>query len=40
MQSNAKTVDEYIAELPPERQQDIRAVRKVIRENLPDVIRK
>jgi len=36
MQSNAKTVDEYIAELPPERQKDIRAVRKVIRENLPD----
>lgn len=36
MKSNAKTVDEYIAELPPERQQDIRAVRKVIRENLPD----
>jgi len=36
MQSTAKTVDEYIAELPQERQQDIRAVRKVIRENLPD----
>jgi len=36
LKSNAKTVDEYIAELPPERQQDIRAVRKVIRENLPD----
>jgi uncharacterized protein YdhG (YjbR/CyaY superfamily) len=36
MQSTAKTVDEDIAELPQERQQDIRAVRKVIRENLPD----
>ena len=36
LKSNAKTVDEYIAELQPERQQDIRAVRKVIRENLPD----
>ena len=36
MQSNAKTVGEYIAELPPERQQDIRAVRKLIWENLPD----
>jgi len=36
LKSNAKTVDEYIAELPPERQQDIRAVPKVIQENLPD----
>ena len=36
MQSTAKTVDEYIAELPQERQQDIRAVRKMVRENLPD----
>lgn len=36
MKSNAKLVDEYIAELPPERQQDIRAVQEVIRENLPD----
>ena len=36
MQSTAKTVDMYIAELVPERQQDIRAVRKMILENLPD----
>ena len=36
MQSTAKTVDEYIAELSQERQQDIRAVRKMILENLPD----
>ena len=36
MQSTAKTVDAYLAELPPERQQDIRAVRKLIRENLPN----
>ena len=36
LKSNAKTVDEYIAELTPERQQDIRAVRKVIQENIPD----
>ena len=36
LKSNAKTVDEYIEELTPERQQDIRAVRKVIRENIPD----
>ena len=36
MKSNAKTVDEYIAELTLERQQDIRAVRKVIQENIPD----
>ncbi len=36
MQSTAKTVDEYIAELSQERQQDIRDVRKLIRENLPD----
>lgn len=36
MQSTAKTVDAYIAELPPERQQDICDVQKLIRENLPD----
>ena len=35
MRSVSKTVDEYIAELSPERQQDIRAVRKVILDNLP-----
>ena len=35
MRSVSKTVDVYIAELSPERQQDIRAVRKVILDNLP-----
>lgn len=35
MQSNAKTVDAYLAEVPQERQEDIRKVRKVILDNLP-----
>jgi len=33
--SNATTVDEYLAELPPERREVISAVRQVIRQNLP-----
>ena len=36
MQSNAKTVKEYIAELPDERKKAISIVRKTILENLPD----
>ncbi|MFM9837575.1 MAG: DUF1801 domain-containing protein [Cyclobacteriaceae bacterium] len=35
MQSNAKTVAEYIDSLPPERKQIISAIRKVILKNLP-----
>lgn len=34
--SNAKTADEYVAELPPDRRAAIAAVRKVILDNLPD----
>lgn len=33
--SNAKTVEEYLAELPPERRQVIAEVREIILENLP-----
>jgi hypothetical protein len=33
--SEAKSVKEYLAELPAERRKDIEAVRKVIRKNLP-----
>lgn len=36
MQSAAKTVAEYIASLPPDRQEAIRAIRKVILKNLPE----
>ncbi len=35
MQSPAKSVTEYLAALPPERQAAIKAVRAVIRQNLP-----
>jgi hypothetical protein len=35
MQSKAGTVDEYIEELPPDRKEPIKALRKVILENLP-----
>lgn len=34
MQSKAKTVDEYISELPPDRREAISAVRDVVRKNL------
>src|SRR5438552_110345 len=34
--SSAKSVDEYLNELPPERRKAIAAVRKVIHDNLPD----
>jgi uncharacterized protein YdhG (YjbR/CyaY superfamily) len=36
MQSKAATVEEYLAELPPERREQIEAVRAVILENLPE----
>jgi hypothetical protein len=36
MQSKAKTVDQYLADLPPDRREAINAVRKVILKNLPD----
>ncbi len=36
MRSAARTVREYLAELPADRRKAISAVRKVIRENLPD----
>jgi uncharacterized protein YdhG (YjbR/CyaY superfamily) len=36
MQSDAKTVEEYLAELPPERRAAIEAVRETILENLPE----
>jgi len=35
MQSKAKTVDEYIDSLPPERKPIITALRKAVRKNLP-----
>ena len=35
MQSKAATIDEYIAELPPERKDAISQLRKVIKANLP-----
>ncbi|MCH7871081.1 MAG: DUF1801 domain-containing protein [Planctomycetes bacterium] len=35
MQSKAKTVDEYLAELPADRRKAIKAVREVILKNLP-----
>ena len=35
MQSKAKTVQEYLNELPTDRREDIEAVRKVILKNLP-----
>ncbi|MDO9546981.1 MAG: DUF1801 domain-containing protein [Pelolinea sp.] len=36
MQSDEKTIEEYISELPHDRQDAIRKVRKVILENLPE----
>jgi len=36
MQSEAKNVDDYLANLPPERQAAMQTVRKVILENLPE----
>jgi hypothetical protein len=36
VKSKAKTVDQYLAELPPDRRDAINAVRKVILKNLPD----
>ena len=36
MKSKAKTVKEYLAEMPPDRHDAINAVRKVILQNLPD----
>lgn len=36
MQSSAKTADNYIAELPPERKEIISKLRNIIREHLPD----
>ena len=36
MQSKAKTVDQYLAELPPDRRDAINAVRRIILKNLPD----
>jgi hypothetical protein len=35
MRSEARTVDEYLAEMPPDRREAIGAVRQVILENLP-----
>ena len=35
MQSKAKTVNEYVKELPPDRRREIEIVRKVIKKNLP-----
>jgi len=35
MQSNAETVEQYLADLPPDRKEAIQAVRKVVLENLP-----
>ena len=34
--SNAATMDDYIASLPDDRRQAVAAVRKVVRDNLPD----
>ena len=35
VQSSAQTVDEYLAELPPDRRAELQKVRKVIRKHLP-----
>lgn len=35
MKSNAKTVNEYIAELPEDRKETVQKLRKIISENLP-----
>jgi hypothetical protein len=35
MQSKAPTVEQYVADLPPERQKPINELRKVIKKNLP-----
>ena len=39
MQSKARTVDEYIEELPDDRKEAIKTLRKVILENLPEGFR-
>jgi uncharacterized protein YdhG (YjbR/CyaY superfamily) len=36
VQSKASTVDQYVADLPPDRREAINAVRKVILKNLPE----
>ena len=36
MKSDAKTIDEYLAEIPPDRRQAIEKVRETILENLPE----
>ena len=36
MQSNARTIDEYLSTLPPERAEQIATVREVILQNLPE----
>jgi uncharacterized protein YdhG (YjbR/CyaY superfamily) len=36
MKSEAKTIEEYLAELPPDRRQAIEEVRQIILKNLPD----
>ncbi len=35
VRSNAETVEEYLAELPPDRRETIAAIRKVVLDNLP-----
>ncbi len=35
VRSNAETVEEYLAELPPDRREAIAAIRKVVLDNLP-----
>jgi hypothetical protein len=39
MQSKAKTVDEYLKELPPDRKEAVSKLREVILDNLPDGFR-
>jgi len=36
MQSNAKTIEQYISELPAERREAIQKVRQIVLENLPE----
>ena len=36
MKSNAKTIEEYLSEMPPDRRQAIKKVRRTILDNLPE----
>ena len=40
MQSNATTVEQYINELPEDKKDGIRQLRAVIKDNLPEALKK